>query len=53
MVKELPTFETVCPNKNFQKSALNRLPSDALAGLDDGGGCVTERAVLAHTLGSA
>jgi hypothetical protein len=31
IVKELPTFEMVCPNKNFQKSKLNLFSLDALA----------------------
>jgi hypothetical protein len=30
MVKELPTFEMVCPIKNFQKSMLNLFSLDAL-----------------------
>jgi hypothetical protein len=30
IVKELPTFEMVCPNKNFQKSMPNLLSLDAL-----------------------
>lgn len=31
IVKELPTFEMVCPNKNFQKSMPNLFSLDALA----------------------
>ncbi len=31
IVKELPTFEMVCPNKNFQKSMPNLFWLDALA----------------------
>ena len=31
IVKELPTFEMVCPNKNFQKSKLKLFSLDALA----------------------
>src|SRR5215212_9750381 len=31
IVKELPTFEMVCPNKNFQKSMLNLFSLDAPA----------------------
>lgn len=31
IVKELPTFEMVCPSKNFQKSTLNLFSLDALA----------------------
>ena len=31
IVKELPTFEIVCPNKNFQKSMPNLFSLDALA----------------------
>ena len=30
-MKELPTFEMVCPNKNFQKSVPNLSTLDALA----------------------
>src|SRR5215204_7041667 len=30
IVKELPTFEMVCPNKNFQKSMPTLLSLDAL-----------------------
>jgi hypothetical protein len=29
MVKELPTFDMVCPNKNVQKSMLNLFSPDA------------------------
>jgi hypothetical protein len=31
IVKELPMFEMVCPNKNFQKSMPNLISLDALA----------------------
>lgn len=31
IVKELPTFEMVCPNKNIQKSMPNLFSPDALA----------------------
>jgi hypothetical protein len=46
MVMELPTFETVCPNRNFQKSVLNPLLLGALAKLDAGGSCITRWVVL-------
>src|SRR5215203_1407717 len=42
MVKELPTFETVCPRRNFQNSAPNLRLAGMFARLEVGGSCVME-----------
>jgi len=45
IVKELPTFEMVCPNKNIQKSKLNLFSLDALAESGVGRNRVMRRAI--------